>query len=217
VAKSSQKQPSLSTNNAAQASTLEGTQSALAAAVGIDVRPQGIEVGGAARAMEPDVCGGGFPPRGDDWDGGVAIGANAQVRAGAVNSVAIGANSIATEPNTVSFGTGGAERRLTNVAPGVAFSDAATFGQLQIGLGVVGKRITTANSGVAMSMAMSAVPLSLRRGEQGVSGGVAAFEGRSALGLRYQGQPTDGVTIGVSLGFSEGAKTAASAGVGFKW
>jgi hypothetical protein len=46
---------------------------------------------------------------------------------------------------------------------------------------------------------------------------IAAFEGRSALGLRYQGQPTDGVTIGVSLGFSEGAKTAASAGVGFKW
>jgi trimeric autotransporter adhesin len=150
-------------------------------------------------------------------DNSMALGANAQVTSGASNAVAIGANSIASESNTVSFGAPGAERRLTNIAPGVNFSDAATFGQLQIGLNVIGKRINTANSGVAMSMAMSAVPLSLRQGEQGVSGGVAVFEGRSALGLRYQGQPTENVTIGVSLGFAEGAKTAASAGVGVKW
>ena len=40
------------------------------------------------------------------------------VQAGATNSVALGQGSIASAPNTVSVGAPGAERKITNVAPG---------------------------------------------------------------------------------------------------
>ncbi|MDP5009176.1 MAG: hypothetical protein NWQ13_09410, partial [Glaciimonas sp.] len=46
------------------------------------------------------------------------------------NSVAIGAGSVAAEDNTVSFGSAGNERRLTNVADGVAPTDAVNKRQL---------------------------------------------------------------------------------------
>ncbi|HEX2352549.1 MAG TPA: hypothetical protein VHJ16_07200, partial [Xanthobacteraceae bacterium] len=46
--------------------------------------------------------------------------------AAATNSVAVGQGSVASAPNTVSVGAPGGERRITNVAPGVAPSDAAT-------------------------------------------------------------------------------------------
>jgi autotransporter adhesin len=52
------------------------------------------------------------------------------VTSGATNSVALGNNSIADEPNTVSVGSVGSERRITNVAPGVNSTDAVNKGQL---------------------------------------------------------------------------------------
>jgi autotransporter adhesin len=51
--------------------------------------------------------------------------------ANAPNSVAIGAGSVASAPNTVSVGAPGAERRITNVAPGISQTDAVNVGQLQ--------------------------------------------------------------------------------------
>ncbi len=78
--------------------------------------------------------------------GAVALGTNARVDV--ANSVALGAGSIAdrgaltgytaygiTGPvnsvGSVSIGAAGAERQLTNVAPGTAATDAATVGQVQ--------------------------------------------------------------------------------------
>ncbi|TWI03406.1 trimeric autotransporter adhesin [Luteimonas cucumeris] len=46
------------------------------------------------------------------------------------NAVAIGANTVADEDNTVSIGAAGAERRITNVAAGTATTNAANVGQL---------------------------------------------------------------------------------------
>jgi hypothetical protein len=59
-----------------------------------------------------------------------AIGANSV--ASANNSVALGAGSLANQQNTVSVGNAGTglTRRITNVAPGVASTDAANVGQL---------------------------------------------------------------------------------------
>src|SRR5436190_138888 len=54
----------------------------------------------------------------------VAIGQGAQALA--TNSVAIGSGTIADQPNTVSVGG----RRLTDLAPGISSSDAATVGQM---------------------------------------------------------------------------------------
>ncbi|BDD88632.1 YadA-like family protein [Desulfofustis limnaeus] len=62
--------------------------------------------------------------------GGTAVGQGARVTSGATNSVALGNNSIADEPNTVSVGSVGNERRITNVAPGVNSTDAVNKGQL---------------------------------------------------------------------------------------
>lgn len=53
-----------------------------------------------------------------------------QSRATADNSIAIGTGSVADMANTVSFGAPGAERRLTNIADGIAPTDAATIRQL---------------------------------------------------------------------------------------
>ncbi len=44
--------------------------------------------------------------------------------------MAIGAGSVASAPNTVSFGSPGNERRLSNVATGVAPTDAVNMSQL---------------------------------------------------------------------------------------
>ncbi|WP_028584801.1 YadA C-terminal domain-containing protein [Desulfogranum mediterraneum] len=63
-------------------------------------------------------------------DGGTAIGQNARIEAGASSSVALGKDSVASEPNTVSVGSPGNERRLTNLAPGLKPTDAVNRGQL---------------------------------------------------------------------------------------
>lgn len=76
--------------------------------------------------------------------GSIAIGTDATVGAGAtgsiafgngasataLNSVALGAGSTATRDNTVSIGAPGAERQLTNVAPGTLGTDGVNVNQL---------------------------------------------------------------------------------------
>jgi len=59
----------------------------------------------------------------------VAVGNNAV--ATHANSVAIGNGTTTKAANTVAVGTPGNERRITDVAPGVEATDAATVGQLQ--------------------------------------------------------------------------------------
>ena len=63
--------------------------------------------------------------------GGVALGQNASVASGATGSVAIGQDSVADEADTVSVGSSGNERRVTNVADGVNATDAVNVQQLQ--------------------------------------------------------------------------------------
>jgi autotransporter adhesin len=58
----------------------------------------------------------------------VAIGTSA--RATAAQAVAIGYGSLASVTNTVSVGSGSIKRRIMNVAPGIAASDAVTVAQL---------------------------------------------------------------------------------------
>ncbi len=57
-----------------------------------------------------------------------AIGAEAWAYGG--NSVALGVGSVADQPNTVSVGSVGNERRITNVAPGIYSTDAVNMSQL---------------------------------------------------------------------------------------
>lgn len=77
-----------------------------------------------------------------EGENSVAIGINAN--AIAPNSVALGANSVADQANTVSVGAVGDERRIVNVAAGIAPTDAVNFGQL-----------TTTNDAVAAVQAVN--------------------------------------------------------------
>lgn len=63
-------------------------------------------------------------------DAGTGLGAAS--RATGARSVAIGVSSIADEDDTVSFGSSEAKRRLTNLSNGIALTDAATVGQLEV-------------------------------------------------------------------------------------
>ncbi len=69
---------------------------------------------------------------------GVAIGAGSAVEKTASNSAAIGAGSVAAEVNVVSFGAGLLQRRLVNVARGMADHDATTVAQLNDSLAILG-------------------------------------------------------------------------------
>ncbi|KFG98576.1 hypothetical protein GQ56_0103440 [Burkholderia paludis] len=63
-------------------------------------------------------------------DGSVALGENATVDAAATGSVALGSGSIADRAQSVSVGSAGNERQITNVAAGTQATDAVNFTQL---------------------------------------------------------------------------------------
>jgi hypothetical protein len=133
---------------------------------------------------------------------GTAIGANAVVQAAATNSVAVGQGSVASAPNTVSVGAPGGERRITNVAPGVAPSDAATVGQLSGMAGsltagfqsqVNGLQSQINNNdrrlrdGVALAMAAGGVPAVPQGRKLGMFGNIATYDGHGAAGVGLTG------------------------------
>ena len=66
-----------------------------------------------------------------DAEGGTALGQGATVVA--EGAVAIGQGVLADEANTVSVGAADNRRRVTNVAAGIAATDAANLGQLESG------------------------------------------------------------------------------------
>lgn len=140
-------------------------------------------------------------------DGSIAIGANVfsqatnaiaignGAQATGTNSVAIGSGSVASAPNTVSFGSTGNERRLTNVAAGIAPTDAVNVSQLNsfasgwtAGLqNQINTNQTEARAGIALALASSALQYDPRPGKLSVAAAVSNFRGQSALasGLGY--------------------------------
>ena len=97
--------------------------------------------------------------------------------------MALGANSIANQPNTVSVGAPGAERRITNVAPGIAPTDAVNVSQLQGLQSQVAGVQTEERRGIAAAIAANGYTTPVRAGGTtvGVSGGF--FHGESAVGM----------------------------------
>src|SRR5262249_42643791 len=133
----------------------------------------------------------------------VAIGSNAS--APAANSVALGSGSVATQANTVSVGAPGAERRITNVAAGIAPTDGGNVSQLtrvasgfqqQINVfqqqinnlaGTVGNIDNRLRDGVALAMAAGGVPAVPNGRRFGMFGNVAAYDGHGAAGVGLVG------------------------------
>lgn len=163
----------------------------------------------------------------------VALGANASVGIGAIRSVAIGAgagvsgqNSVALgagstdsgQSNVVSVGAPGAERRITNVAPGIVGTDAVNLNQLtaaqgqlqgqianqQMQLSSLSNQVQKINrvalGGIATAMAMgSAAPVV--PGRMTLGGGAAVFSGQVGLAMRAGYTTQDGKwALGASVG-----------------
>ena len=157
----------------------------------------------------------------------MALGAGAV--ASASNAVAIGPASIASQDNTVSFGSSGNERRLTNVAPGIASTDAATVGQLGDFSSAVGSELArvesrtnrglaAANEGVAIALAVGG-GAHLEPGQNfALSGNWGNYEGQNGIGVGVRARLSDYVSFqgGFGAGLNSGT-TGGSAGLSIGW
>src|SRR5262252_4679285 len=136
----------------------------------------------------------------------VALGQGAQALA--PNSVALGANSVATRANSVSVGSPAMPNQITNVAAGIAPTDAVNVSQLATVAGPLQSQITTLKKQTfaGISMAMAAAALQTGAGSQG--------SGKVALGL---GGGEFGGTASVSAGiaYSPTKKLNFNAGVSY--
>jgi hypothetical protein len=134
---------------------------------------------------------------------GTAIGQGSIVQSAATNSVAIGQGSIATDPNTVSVGSLGDDRRIANVAPGIFPTDAVNVEQLVSVAAGLQSQINRADSGVAMSMAMAGGFLPDNK-QFALAANYGAFGGESGLALTGLYRVTGNVVISGSAGYGVG-------------
>ncbi|WP_179106809.1 YadA family autotransporter adhesin [Variovorax sp. KK3] len=162
--------------------SIVATGSPAAIAIGMQARvaqsaSSSIAIGANAQALAP---------------GAVALGADAV--AAAPSSVALGHGSVAVRNNTVSIGSVGNERQLSNVAPGMAGTDAVNLDQLEaVKTGAarevdqVRQRVervaADAYRGVAMTAALAEGPPDLKPGETAAFAGVGSYKGYGAVAV----------------------------------
>ena len=158
-----------------------------------------------------------------------ALAFGSDTRASAVHAVALGAGSQADQPHTVSVGRPGSERRITNVAPGLAGTDAVNVNQLNQSMGSIASNLDNkldalsgdlrkyAARGTAAAMAMPSIP-ALAPGEGWAGMGVGTYGGQAAVGIgvAYQASPKWNIGLAVSTATS-GGSVGARAQAGFKW
>ena len=131
------------------------------------------------------------------------------------NSVAIGNGSITSGPNTVSVGSPGNERRITNVAPGIAGTDAVNVDQLNAAIANAGgmsltmanaytdRQVSEARTYAARGIAAAAAMMNVQPstvGKTALGVGVGHFDGRTAIGLSVARAPRESMvwSLGVA-------------------
>lgn len=146
-------------------------------------------------------------------DNNTALGSGAvAVGGGRIGSVALGANSIATEPDTVSIGQPGYERRITNVAPGVYDTDAVNMSQLR-GLDNKVNRVGS------MALAFSALaPLQYDPKEPTqYSAGMGTYNGTGAIAVGVFHYANSNVMLNAAIGMSnDGWEKSARFGISWR-
>lgn len=159
---------------------------------------------------------------------------NIQAEAKGVNSVAIGAGSntkvvsngrVIERPNTVSVGGINkdgtvTQRTISNVAPGVLNSDAATMGQLRAGLndvyGKLGEYKKDASAGTASALAVGNLPQATIPGKGMVSLGSGFYDGESAMAIGLSKMSDSGKWVFKgSASYDSQEKAGAALSVGF--
>ena len=165
---------------------------------------------------------------------GKVVDNNTPAEAKGVNSVAIGAGSntkvvsngnIAERPNTVSVGGMNedgtvTQRSISNVAPGVLNSDAATMGQLRAGLndvyGKLGEYKKDASAGTASALAVGNLPQATIPGKGMVSLGSGFYDGESAMAIGLSKMSDSGKWVFKgSASYDSQEKAGAALSVGF--
>jgi autotransporter adhesin len=144
----------------------------------------------------------------------VALGAAAEATAN--RSVALGAYSVADQPNTVSVGSPGNERRITNVAAGVAPTDAVNVSQLRAMQQQVGEVSRIAYSGIAMAAALAGMPQVDVNKKFNLSLGVGNYAGYSALAIGGSARINQDTVMKFGISSSSG-RFLVNVGVGFSW
>jgi autotransporter adhesin len=152
----------------------------------------------------------------------------AQLRASA-NAMAAGSVQYAANPdgsvnyNQVTLGNGQAPNgtRISNVAPGIAPTDAVNLGQLtavQSQLqGQIGNTQRIAYSGVAMATAMSSLPQAMTPGKTLMSIGIGSYSGYGALAIGFSGRSDSGKWVYKINGGYSGTKYNIGVGVGYEF
>nr|WP_244179391.1 YadA-like family protein [Paraburkholderia aspalathi] len=153
----------------------------------------------------------GGPAASATGSGSMAMGGGAQ--ASGDNSVALGAGSVADQANTVSVGSPGNERRITNVADGQGPTDAVNMRQFQQGIGSVARN---AYSGVAAATALTMIPDVDPGKTIAVGIGTGNYKGYQAVSLGMSARITQNLKIKAGAGMSS-ADTTYGVGAAYQW
>ncbi|RAR61802.1 trimeric autotransporter adhesin [Paraburkholderia unamae] len=128
---------------------------------------------------------------------------------------------MADEDNTVSVGSEGNERRITNVANGVNPTDAANMGQLQSGLNALQSNVNsvarTAYSGVAAATALTMIPDVDQGKTIAVGVGTANFQGYQAVALGASARITQNLKVKLGGGYGSSGGATFGGGMSYQW
>ena len=152
----------------------------------------------------------------------MALGQNAQALA--ANSVALGAGSVASQPNTVSVGVPGGERRITNVAPGIAPTDAVNVSQFTQGINQLDLNFNSSlnnldqrlSAGIAEASALGGAMIP-DAGRTYIGGGGATYHGQEGFALALVHHVQDsGLVLSAGVAFGTSGSNAIGR-VGLGW
>ncbi|WGV13969.1 YadA-like family protein [Psychrobacter maritimus] len=120
-----------------------------------------------------------------------------------MTAAGIYAGNAETAPSMTAAGINAAGTKVTNIADGMAPRDAVNFGQLDAvsrGLGnsinelgyKIGEVEDDANAGISAAMAMSSLPQAFISGKPMIGGGIATYNGESAVAIGFSKMSNDG-------------------------
>lgn len=158
-----------------------------------------------------------------------AIGNGAQVTSAAGNSVALGNGSVADRSNSVSVGSAGNERSITNVAAGTQATDAVNVQQLRDATsgytndinnlrGDLKKYERNSYAGAASAMAVAGLPQAYTPGKSMASAAVSNYLGQSAIAIGVSTITDNGRWVYKLAGnVNSQGKLGAVLGAGYQW
>ena len=146
------------------------------------------------------------------------------------SSVSLGSDSNdGGRSNVISVGSEGAERQVTNVAPGTQGTDAVNLNQLsQMGAQInnqfgnlqhqIDANRREANAGTAGAMAMAGMPQAYMPGKSMLAAGAASFRGESALAVGMSSITDNGRWVTKFTGSANSrGQVGVSVGAGYQW